>query len=263
MLSEVERLFLWTFDQELSYSFVSEDPERVPSAERVTFSALSQALAPPGLSPSVQVFSAGVQIQAWNGPGAACHSCGRQGAQVRPRRSREIRVTSDPRPELSWRERRCAPSPAGASRPQGAGPWPLPRSGRPGVLTTNPPSCPSSDLWSKKGVTVALIVGLSDVRAGAQPQSPPCPRCPQDPALDSHSRGPTASYGHSWKEDPVNLGSLARAGRKYRYPCDGDIPSEMSGAWFLGPATGLLDSSVLNAQECQVNLNFSYNRLFF
>lgn len=60
-----------------------------------------------------------------------------------------------------------------------------------------PPSHSSSDLWRQKGVTVALIVGLSDVRAGAQPQRVrPAPRCPQDPAPDPLPRGPTASYGH-------------------------------------------------------------------
>ena len=147
--------------------------------------------------PSMQVFSAGVQIQAGTDSVPRVQLRPPGGAR-RPRRSREIRGHfPDPaaRTFVAGTPLRSR-SPAGASRPQGR-PQPFLRSGRPGVPTTNPlPTPPRTSGGKRESLSLCLLVSRM-VRAGAQPQRVRlAPRCPQDPAPDPLPRGPTASYGH-------------------------------------------------------------------
>lgn len=151
-------------------------------------SALSrEALAAPGLSP----FKAGAQSWCSDSGGnglRVCRvsSCGRQGARGgRGGAGTSGAPSPSPRPEPLWRERRYGPAAPPAPHGRRAGPRHARGPGGPAArprprFPLTGPSCFSSGLWRQKGVTVALIVGLSDGE-GWRPAPGGLPRSPLSP----------------------------------------------------------------------------------
>lgn len=172
-------------------------------------SALSrEALAPPGLCP----FHAGVQCRCSDSGRKGLRmcrvsSCGRQGARGgRGGAGTSGAPSQSRRSEPLWRERRCAPAAPPAPDGRRAGPRHSRGPGGPESRPRTPfplpgPSCFSSDLWRQKGVTVALIVGLSPC-----PESAPLPAVPRTQPLSPILRADSFLRSLPRRSDPGNLG---------------------------------------------------------
>lgn len=233
--------------------------KEVPSVERVTFfcpvpwSTGSPRTLPLPCRCSVQVFrfrqegTQDVPRVQLRPPGGA----------RRPRRSRDIRGPF-PEPAVGTsvagtplRSR----SPAGAWRPQGRPP-PLPRSGRPGVPTTNPLPTPRTELLLLGPLEAKRSHCRFDCWSLALPRVRPPPRCPQDSAPEPYPEGrqlPTVIASEEWPREFGGL--LLEQGENTGTPrINTFLPS------CQGPGSGARNRVArlsTHTKEGQVNKNFS------